>query len=359
MKQLLLALLLLPFVSGAELTFHSADSLPLLGTLAPDASEKYTRLPDSLKGTVRDDLWDLGLHSAGLAVRFRTASTAIGARWHNRNRLRMNHMTPTGIRGLDLYMLLPDSTWTFVNSGRPRLNESTTTSTLIDGMEPGTEREYLLYLPLYDGVDSLFIGLDSAATLQMPAVGLPGGGKPIVMYGTSILQGGCATRPGMAHTNILMRDLGREVINLGFSGNARLDPEIARLMAGCEAALYVVDALPNCTADMVDERAAEFIAILRESYPATPILLVESPLFPIVRFNAETRATIEDKNRHLRAVYERLSPGDPNLHYFEGRNCLGDDTECTVDNYHLTDAGFAGFAARLKPVILQMIGSID
>ena len=355
MKQLLAVLLATAAITAsAAIEYHDAASLPRLGSAAPDATEIYTRLPDSLQGRVRDELWDLGQHSAGIAVRFRTSSPEIHARWHNRIKFNMNHMTPTGIRGLDLYMLDADSTWSFVNSGRPSLAKATTETKIAGGFAPGVEREFMLYLPLYDGVDSLYIGIDSTATLLPPAVALPRAGKPVVMYGSSILQGGCATRPGMAHTNIMMRRLNREVVNLGFSGNARLDPEMASMMADIDAAVYVVDALPNCTADIIDERAAEFVRILRSRRPDVPVLLVESPIFPLARYDAEVAATLADKNRRLRQVYEALSPSDPNLYYFEGDDVLAGDTEGTVDNYHFTDGAFAAFAERLIPVINSM-----
>lgn len=339
--------------SNVTVVWHSLESYPLLGSLAPDASAAYSRLPDSLKDSVRPDLWALGLNSAGLSVRFRSDSPRIKMRWKSRNRFGMNHMTATGVRGLDLYVLEGDSMWTTVSSVRPG-TKAVTETTVVADMEPGVEREYMLFLSLYDGVDSLYVGVDSATVLSLPAVGLPQRDKPVVMYGTSILQGGCATRPGMAHTNILQRMLNREVINLGFSGNARLDPEIARLMAKADASCFVVDALPNCTADVVDERMADFIGILRAAHPETPILVVESPWFPIMRFDREVADTLREKNRRLRVICDRLAADDPNLYYFEAGRIIT-DPECTVDNYHLTDLGFKNFAESLAPVLSALI----
>ena len=151
--------------------------------------------------------------------------------------MNMNHMTATGIKGLDLYCL-QDGKWVFAGSGRPqgKVNQAT----IVKDMLP-EEREYLLYLSLYDGVVSLSIGVDSLSLIGGPAVDLPVRKKPLVFYGTSILQGGCASRPGMAHTNILERRLNRECINLGFSGNALLDLEIARVMAEVDASVFVND----------------------------------------------------------------------------------------------------------------------
>lgn len=267
----------------------------------------------------------------------------------------MNHMTATGIRGLDLYVL-QDSIWTTVSSARPSFNNHNSTSTIVTDMKPGVMREYMLYLSLYDGVDSLYIGVDSSAVVMPPVLNLPRVGKPIIMYGTSILQGGCATRPGMAHTNILQRQLQREVVNLGFSGNARLDPEIGRLMADSDASLYVLDMLPNCTADMLDERLENYVAILRNKHPETPILFVESPMFPISRFSTEVFETLTEKNARFRKIYERLvEAGDANIHYFRSEDILGDDYEATVDNYHFTDTGFQRFADSMLPVVKSLL----
>lgn len=145
---------------------------------------RYERLPDSLRNISRKPLWELGRNSAGLAVRFRSNSTRIAAKWEvllNRN---MNHMTPTGIKGLDLYCL-QDGKWLFAGSGRPqgKVNEAT----IVKDMLP-EEREYLLFLSLYDGVTSLSIGIDSLSQISGPATELPVRKKPVVFYGTSILQ---------------------------------------------------------------------------------------------------------------------------------------------------------------------------
>ena len=353
------AVMCVAMLASSQMKYVPLSDYPLLGTLAQDNERRYTRLPDSLQGVVREELWSLGQNSAGLAVRFATDASDINVQWTSLNSFAMNHMTATGIRGLDLYVLDSLGAWQWVNSARPNLNKAKTTARVVRGLEPKVMREYMLYLPLYDGVDSLSIGVDSLATVAMPDVAYadtPCRLKPLVMYGTSILQGGCATRAGMAHTNIIMRRLNREVINLGFSGNARLDPEIARLMSAADAGAYIVDALPNCTSQMVDSLMEPFVAILRTAHPNVPIMLVESPLFPIMRYEDDVRQAIEAKNASLRSIYERLvARGDKLLYYFEARDVLGDDTECSVDNYHLTDGGFEAFATRLIKAIQTML----
>ena len=262
--------LLLAASTHAQLLYHDASAFPLLGKATDATLTRYERLPASLESVSRKPLWDLGRNSAGLALRFRSNSTCIGAKWEVRDNRSMNHMTPTGIKGLDLYCL-QDGKWVFAGSGRPqgKVNEAT----IVKNMDP-EEREYLLYLSLYDGVTSLAIGVDSLSTLEQPTVDLPVREKPVVFYGTSILQGGCASRPGMAHTNILERWLNRECINLGFSGNALLDLEIAELIATVDASMFVLDFLPNATVEQMKERAEKFYSIVRSKHPETPILFV-------------------------------------------------------------------------------------
>lgn len=352
------ALVLVPAIVSAKaqpdrLRYHSLDSMPLLGTLAPDASVPYTRLPDSLRNVARGPVWNLGQNSAGLALRFRSDASDINLRWLSADTSYMSHMAPTGSRGLDLYVLGDDSVWTTLGCARPNRHNRLSDAEVMRGMEPRMH-EYMLYLSLYNGVDSIYIGVDSMAKVLPPAVNLPRRGKPVVMYGTSILQGACASRPGMSHTNILMRGLQHEVINLGFSGNALLDPEIARFMAQADAALYVIDAMPNCAPDLVDKRMDEFINILRSAHPDTPILLVESPIFPATRFKPALKAFVDDKNRRLKAIYNRHKEYDPNIFYFEGADVLGGDNEATVDNTHFTDTGFSFYAGVLLPVIERL-----
>ncbi|MDR0988324.1 MAG: SGNH/GDSL hydrolase family protein [Prevotellaceae bacterium] len=350
-KNLLAACLLLAVASTAEaqVVYHDASVYPLLGKATEATLTRYERLPASYEQISRKPLWDLGRNSAGLAVRFRSNSTQIVARWTVRSNFGMNHMTATGVKGLDLYCL-QEGKWHFAGSGRPQGRENR--STLVRNMETG-EREYLLFLSLYDGVTKLEIGVDSLSTLEQPAVDLPVREKPLVFYGTSILQGGCATRPGMAHTNILERWFNRECINLGFSGNALLDLEIAELMAGVpDPSMFILDFVPNATVEQMRERAVQFYDILRAKHPHTPILFVEDPRFPHARFDQKIALEIKEKNEEVAAVFETLKKrGEKNIYFLSSKDMLGSDGEATVDGVHLTDLGFMRYAELLYPLI--------
>lgn len=349
---LLLAGLILPFVAAAQLVYHDASEFPLYGKAVENTFSRYSRLPESLKGVTRDPVWNLGRNSAGLYVRFRTNSTTIAVRWKNTFGNSMNHMALTGIRGLDLYAKV-GKTWRFVNCARP--NGSDNEATIISTMTPG-EREFMLYLPLYDGVDSLSIGVDATAEISAPRLAEPVSEKPIVFYGTSILQGGCATRPGMAHTNILSRWLNREAINLGFSGNGQLDLEIAELMAEVDAGVFVLDFVPNVTVEQMQTKMVAFYRILRDRHPDTPIVFVEDPIFTHSFFSTSSAKSIKDLNETHEQIFKQLKKeGERNIYYVHSDDMLGDDGEATVDGIHFTDLGMMRYAELLYPVLRKVL----
>jgi len=350
--RLILSALLLSFTTKAQTVYYDASAFPLLGKISDSTETRYERLPAYLKNVSRKAVWDLGKNTAGLAIRFCSDSRQISAKWEVLNDFSMNHMALTGIKGLDLYCL-ENGVWTFVNSARPIAKKSE--ATIISNMEK-KEREYMLYLPLYDGVISLEIGIDSTAFIGQPKIALPRTSKPIVAYGTSILQGGCASRPGMAHTNILSRKLNREVINLGFSGNGQLDYEIAELMSECDASLYILDFVPNASVKQITEKTERFYRILRDKHPDTPVIFIEDPVFPHTQYDLNIRKEVSDKNKALHLVFEGLeAKKEKNIGLISSAGMIGTDNEATVDGIHFTDLGFLRYADYLYPKIVQLL----
>src|SRR5688500_7367704 len=167
-------------------------------------------------------------------------------------------------------------------------------------------REYMLYLPLYNGIESLHVGLPPGATLS-PAPARPAGrDKPIVIYGTSVTQGGCASRPGMAYPAILGRRLDREVINLGFSGNGRMEIEVARLLAELDASAFVIDCLANMDAATIEERAEPLVRTLREARPRVPIVLLGNVPYTSRTFSRSSAGRFQANNAAAKAAFDRL-----------------------------------------------------
>jgi lysophospholipase L1-like esterase len=340
-------------MTKAQTVFYDAAAFPLLGKISDATETRYERLPAKLNGVSRPPVWDLGKNSAGLAIRFCSDSRRISVIWEIVHDITANHMAPTAIKGLDLYCL-ENGTWTYVNTARPTEKKSQTT--LISNMEK-KEREFMLYLPLYDDIISIEIGIDSLAFIASPKINLPRQTKPVVAYGTSILQGGCASRPGMAHTNILSRKLNREVINLGFSGNGQLDYEIAELMAECDASLFILDFMPNVNVEQINERTENFYRILRDKHPGTPIVFIENPNYPPSRYNVNLHQYISDKNKALRTIFDGLkAKKEKNIYLIRSAGMIGTDGEATVDGTHFTDLGFMRYADFLFPKIQKIIG---
>ena len=338
---------------ASDPAWSNADEYTVEGRSFDDRASTWDRLPVRARGVVRDPVWNLSRHSAGIAVRFVTDSPSISVRWKlTSDSLAMPHMPATGVSGIDLYAKTPGG-WRWAACGRPSGVENT--STLVQGL-PRESREWMLYLPLYNGVESVEIGIDEGASIS-PA---PERSKPIVFYGTSITQGGCASRPGMTHVAILGRRLDRPVVNLGFSGNGRLEPEVGRFLVEIDAEVFVLDCLPNLDGPSTAERTVPMVMQIRDSHPETPIVMVEDRTFCDAPFSERNRKRNRGNREAFRQAYEDLiSDGVRGLIYVQGDDLLGDDGEGTVDGSHPTDLGFMRQADALEPSIRKAIGSGD
>lgn len=332
---------------NTELTWYDAQRLVVEGKGWTDTAAFWHRLPAKAEDSVRGAVWRLSTNTAGLCARFVTDAPKISARWTVTSaNLALPHMPATGVSGLDLYVR-HEGQWRWVGAGRPGSTVSNE-AVLVEGVPPGTH-EYLLYLPLYNGVQSLEIGLPPTARLFKPA---DRSNKPVVVYGTSICQGGCASRPGMSHIALLGRRLDWPMINLGFSGNGRMEPEMADLLAELDPAVYVLDCLPNMTAEAVADRIEPFVHRLRQAHPDTPIVLVEQAPHQSARFLPSRRNVVDAKNVELRKAFDRLRDANvPHLTLVPGDRLLGLDDDATVDGVHPTDLGFERMASVLEPVI--------
>ena len=326
------------------------------GWPASDVARFYDRLPAKAERVVRPPVWSLSHHSAGMMTRFDTDATDIHVRYRlTSGNLAMAHMPATGVSGIDLYALDENGKprWVSVNrpSGGPEIKNA-----LATGLDPGLRR-FSAYLPLYNGVEKLEVGV--AETAQFTGVA-PRIAKPLVFWGTSITHGACASRPGMPHPAILGRRLDMPVINLGFSGNGKMEIEVAALISEIDAAAFVIDCLPNITAPEVAERTEPLVRKLRDVRPDTPIVLVEDRTYG----NAWIRRSSRERHRDSRAALLRahdnlIESGIRNLHYLRGAELLGDDDEATTDGSHPNDLGFMRQADAFEPVLRQALGLTD
>jgi lysophospholipase L1-like esterase len=314
----------------------------------------YDRLPAKAQGVVREPVWTLSQNSAGIAARFVTDAPTISARWRLRcETLAMPHMPASGVSGLDLYARHQGG-WRWMGASRDAAYP-TSSSTLTRDLA-SERRECMLYLPLYNGVEEVEIGVPSGSMLE-PA--RPGDrSRPICFYGTSIVQGGCASRPGMVHTAILGRRLDRATINLGFSGNGCMESEVADLLSELDPAIYVIDCLPNMRAEDVESRVNYLARRLRENHPDTPLVFVDNLIYTQSPFcGAEGGyGGYKLRNEAQRRAVKRLGEdGMVGLHYVPCDDLIGSDGEATVDGTHLTDLGYYRFADALEPVLRKLL----
>lgn len=347
-------------------TYVDAQNLRIINhAFAGETERTYARLPRYVKDSIPEgrELWDRQQCSSGIGVRFATNSTRIGCKYTLYWDTHMIHMADTGLKGTDLYILEGDSVWRHVNTNRPyvkkdengnktKLVESTYVSNL-----DGKMHEYVIYFPLYDGIEDFSVKVDSGAVITKGSPEVINANRRIVAYGTSILQGGCASRTGMAATNIIGRELNCEVVNLGFSGEGKQDTYIARAMATIpDVDVFLLDPVPNCTEMMCDTLTYNFVKTLRALRPDVPIVMLEGPIYPYARYDSFFGKYLPKKNDAFRRNYERLKAESPNnLYYVTSEGLDGPEDDGTVDGIHLTDLGFLHYANKMIPILRPLL----
>lgn len=347
-------------------TYVDAQNLRIINhAFAGETERTYARLPRYVKDSIPEgrELWDRQQCSSGIGVRFATNSTRIGCKYTLFWDTHMIHMADTGLKGTDLYILEGDSVWRHVNTNRPYVKKDAdgnktklVESTYVSNLD-GEMHEYVIYFPLYDGIEDFYVKVDSGATITVGRPEVINANRKIVAYGTSILQGGCASRTGMASTNIIGRELNCEVVNLGFSGEGKQDTYVARAMASIpDVDVYLLDPVPNCTEMMCDTLTYDFVKTLRILRPEVPIVMLEGPIYPYARYDSFFGKYLPKKNAAFRRNYDRLKAENPNnLYYVTSENLDGVEDDGTVDGIHLTDLGFVHYANKMIPILRPIL----
>jgi hypothetical protein len=304
--------------------------------------QSLSRLPIRLKDTFRAPVWSLAQQNSGARIRFSTNSPTlrIAAKCSTG---RAHHMTSIMQNGLDVYVdgLYKASAWPD-NDG------------IIDravvGLGPESEfRDITIHLPLYGAAHIQRITLAAGSKIAPPAhFAIP---KPVVYYGSSITQGGCASNPGLSFQAILGRRLNTDFVNLGFSGNGVGEPEVADAVAEIDAAAFVLDYWANPSPDVYERTLPGFVDTIRKAHPTTPIIIT-TPFYNPNReqIQAEKRAIAET------FVTERRDAGDRNIHCVEGREMISEETAWgLVDARHCNSLGFYLCANGLEPHLRRIL----
>lgn len=326
-------------IDKEDVVFYDPGKAPFSVHGVSHDGERYRRLPKAVAESVSERVGVLSGHTSGGRVRFRTDSPYVAIHAEMPTIGKMPHFALSGSAGFDLY-----ADGCYVKTFVPPFK-------ITDGfdgvIELGTAqmREITINFPLYSSVSTLYIGLSSEAAVSAPAAYKHP--KPVVFYGSSITQGGCASRPGNCYTAILSRKLDCDYINLGFSGSGKAEDEIAAYIAGLDMSVFVYDYDHNAPdAAHLEKTHEKMFQTIRQAHPKLPIIVMGRPKYTLTKEEKKRFAIIEATCEHARAK------GDINVHLLSGPELMAlAGNEGTVDGCHPNDLGFASMARTLEPLL--------
>lgn len=337
-------------------SFYDVREAPftIYGLYQPQTEKVFRRMPEEIARDTSEGVYELHTHTAGGRIRFKTDSSRIILKCRMAKVHHMDHMPLSGSSCFDLY-----SDGKFEGTIRAVLDEH---GLVRDhgGAEDGytaqrvfrTEglRDIVIHFPLYNDVTDVYIGLDEGARLE------PGDRyaieKPVVYYGSSITQGGCASHGGNSYQAMLSRRLDCDHINLGFSGNGKAEDIIAHYIAGLDMSAFVYDYDHNAPSiEHLEKTHERMFKIIREKQPNLPIVMaskVDGQLDP----NMSVRREI------IRRTYENaVAAGDQNVYFLDGQTAFAavGAENCTVDSCHPNDLGFWCMANLFEDTLRKIL----
>lgn len=306
----------------------------------------FRRMPKDVAETVNQGVKNLHIHTAGGRVRFKTNSSYVALNTKI-NPSRMPHMAFTGIMGFDLYVK-KNGEWIYINTFSPTVDVRDGYEGVVE-LGDKSEKEILINMPLYCSVKEIYIGLsEEAFVMEAQTYKVQ---KPIVYYGSSITQGGCASRPGTSYQALISSKIDCDYINLGFSGNAKGEDEMADYIANLDMSMFVYDYDHNApTLEHLEKTHERMFKIIREKNPTLPIIILSRPKFSLCTSEEERFKVIEKTYNNAKAN------GDENVYIIKGTKLMElVGYEGTVDNCHPNDMGFYSMAQTLIPQIKEIL----
>lgn len=315
----------------------------------------YRRFPKEPTAKLPDRVNELSDCTSGGQIRFKTNTKRLSIKVSLSGEANMGHMSALGQCGFDVYVGKIGEQQ-YLSSAIPPLHEKNYERTFWDLEEKSVELlEITINFPLYQGVEEVLVGIDLDADIQPPNP--YHADKRVLFYGTSITQGGCASRPGMSYTNILSRRFPLEFINLGFSGSGKGEEEVALSIREIERpGCFVIDYEGNVNADQYDATLLPFIELYREWHPFVPIIVM-SRIRYAKELNEEQYKDYERRREISRSTVAALrEKGDQYISFLDGSQLLGENWhECTVDGVHPNDLGFMKMADGIEGALRSIL----
>lgn len=324
----------------------------IYGLYKPQTEPIFHRMPTDVAKSVSNSVYSLQTHTAGGRIRFSTDSPYVVLKCKLPATHPMPHMPLTGSSGFDLYIDSPDGSESlFYRTFVPPKDMTDGYESKISFYDAGTHYVTVNF-PLYNAVNDVYIGIKEGSTLGAgaPYRDYP----PVVYYGSSITQGGCASRPGNSYQAMVGRALNLDHVNLGFSGSAKGEEEMAHYLAGLTMSAFVMDYDHNApTAEHLRATHSKLFGAVRAAHPMLPIVLMSRPDFPARPASSAYAKNAERRRVILDTFHEACAKGDRNVYFIDGAGLfLGPNADaCTVDGTHPNDLGFARIADAVTAVL--------
>lgn len=348
-----------PNFKKAELDPHAhnacytipCEGFDLYGVFYDNQLSKFVRMDYDVASRVSDGVRHLSTHTSGGRLRFATDSSEIGISVTYSALEQMPHMPLTGSCGFTL-VEKTDNTYKTVSVFRPMPNEENGYTGKVEIKEKG-RHEYILYFPLYNSVSELKIYLDASATLYQPEKYRDI--APILYYGASIDQGGCASRPDCSYTAMLSKWNDIDFINLGFSGNCKAEPLMAEYLTGIDCSLFFMAYDGNAPdVEYLEKTHFPFYEAYRRVQKNVPVVFMSVPCFDNHANSAERRNVLYQSYLKARKL------GDENVYFIDGETLFGENDReiCTVEGIHPNDLGFYRIAKGIEKLFREIAGPL-
>lgn len=334
-------------VEREKLCYYDIEQKPFRIYGVQKENGKFRRMPEAVAASVSEGVYRLHTNTAGGRVRFVTDSPFVAVHAQIDGIARFGHMPVTGVAGLDLYSR-EDGIEKAVGTFIPRYGIEGGFESILDFTEQ-KERVVTINFPLYSNLTKLYVGLEQGASLkEPPAYTYP---VPVVSYGSSITQGGCAARPGNCYLHLLTRQFDCDHLNLGFSGCAMAEDEMIDWISQLDMSVFICDYDHNApTLEHLKATHEKLFQAVRKTHPTLPVIILPRPKYYL---SSEEK----ERARIVRATYDNaLAAGDENVYYIDGPTLMA---ECRdnglVDRNHPTDLGFYSMAKAIAPVLGELL----